>query len=82
VDSMKSIVRGAVKDMGLVDSHVDEIAKGLVDVFSVFKGFFWNNIQLTINFVINSKTIFFAHYPELIFSWMMSMDPNFQDLSK
>ena len=76
--SLRNPVLDALRASGaslmLVDVLCDSVAKALL----VFREFISENRLMFFNFVMNAKTIGFAHYPELIFAWMCSLDPNYR----
>lgn len=75
--SLRGPVTEAVRKSKMDPALVDDLTAAVSGIMMIFKGFIRNNRLLFFNFLINSKTIFFAHYPELIFSWLMSSDPNY-----
>ena len=76
-NSLSSPVSVALREAGLTSVTEYEMSTAITETLFLFKDFIRSNKLLCFNLLFNSKTVFSAHYPELAFAWMMSMDPRY-----
>ncbi len=60
-----------------INYNKQQMNKAINRLAELLVGFFGNHLNYLLALIMNSSGIIGAHYPELCFAWMTSMDPNY-----
>ena len=78
---LKDLVVESLNDAGINYLSPADLSIFVTNVVKLLAGLFMVDPDLAVTTVMNIKTLINCHYPEISFSWLMSMDPQYNGVA-
>ena len=78
---LKDLVVESLNDAGINYLSPADLSIFVTNVVKLLAGLFMVDTDLAVTTIMNIKTLINCHYPEISFSWLMSMDPQYNGVA-